>query len=84
MCTTRSVWGLLTLFFYGARYVRNAGKMMKAFNPCITVGYYSEHVVYLFFSDVYTKVPQFKMLADFAKKVRNIFGLVRHSPKAMF
>jgi len=38
----------------------------------------------LFFSDVYTKVPEFKRLSDFAKKVRNIFGSVRHSPSAMF
>jgi len=40
--------------------------------------------VSLFFSDVYKKVPEFKRLSDFAKKVRNIFGSVRHSPSAMF
>ncbi len=38
----------------------------------------------LFFSHVYKKVPEFKRLSDFAKKVCNIFGLVRHSPSAMF
>ena len=38
----------------------------------------------MFFSDVYNRVPQFKRLSDFSKKVRNIFGSVRHSPKAMF
>ena len=37
-----------------------------------------------FFSDVYKKVPEFKRLSDFAKKVRNIFDSVRHSPSAMF
>ena len=36
------------------------------------------------FSDVYNRVPQFKRLSDFSKKVGNIFGSVRHSPKAMF
>ncbi len=39
---------------------------------------------YCCFSDVYNSVPQFKRLSDFSKKVRNIFGSVRHSPKAMF
>jgi hypothetical protein len=33
---------------------------------------------------VYTKVPEFKKLSYFAKKVHNIFGSVRHSPSAMF
>jgi hypothetical protein len=72
------------VFFYGASNVQNAGKILKAFNPRITVGHGAKHVVSLFFSDVYTKVPQFKRLSDFGKKVRNIYGLVRHSPKAMF
>ena len=57
---------------------------MKAFNSRITVGHGAEHVVLLFFSDVYNRVPQFKRLSDFSKKLRNIFGSVRHSPKAMF
>jgi hypothetical protein len=72
------------VFFYGASNVQNAGKILKAFNPCITVGHGAEQVVSLFFSDVYNKVPQFKRLSDFGKKVRNVFGSVRHSPKAMF
>jgi len=33
---------------------------------------------------MYNRVPQFKRLSDFSKKVRNIFDSVRHSPKAMF
>jgi hypothetical protein len=57
---------------------------MKAFNLHITVGHGAEHVVSLFFSYVYKRVPQFKRLSDFSKKVRNIFSSVRHSPKAMF
>ena len=38
----------------------------------------------LFFADVYTKVKSFMLLSAFAKRVRNIFGAVRHSPSAMF
>ncbi len=72
MCITRSLLESSTLFFYGASNVQNAGEIP------------AEHVVSLFFSDVYKKVPEFKRLSDLAKKVRNIFGLVRHSPSAMF
>jgi len=72
------------VFFDGASNVQNAGKIMEVFNLRITVGHGAEHVVSLFFSDVYNRVPQFKRLSDFSKKVRNIFSSVRHSPKAMF
>ena len=72
------------VLFDGASNVQNAGLILKAYNPRITVGHGAEHVVSLFFSDVYRKVSDFKKLSDFAKKVRNIFGAVRHSPSAMF
>jgi hypothetical protein len=72
------------VFFDGASNVQNAGEILRIFNPRITVGHGAEHVVSLFFSDVYNKVPEFKRLSDFAKRVRNIFGSVRHSPSAMF
>ena len=72
------------VFFDGASNVQNAGQILQAFNPRITVGHGAEHVVSLFFSDVYNKVPQFKQLSEFCKKVRNIFGSVRHIPKAIF
>ena len=72
------------VLFDGASNVQNAGLILKAYNPRITVGHGAEHVVSLFFSDVYKKVSHFKKLSDFAKKVRNIFGAVRHSPSAMF
>jgi hypothetical protein len=72
------------LFFDGASKVQNAGKILRAFNPRITVGHGAEHVVSLFFSDVYEKVPEFKRLSNFAKLVCNIFGSLRHSPSAMF
>jgi hypothetical protein len=77
--------GLIDLvFFDGASNVQNAGKILRAFNPRITVGHGAEHVVSLLFADVYTKVKSFMLLSAFAKRVRNIFGAVRHSPSAMF
>ena len=56
------------VFFDGASNVQNAGQILQAFNPRITVGHGAEHVVSLFFSDVYNKVPQFKQLSEFCKK----------------
>ena len=38
----------------------------------------------LFFSDVFTKLPAFEILANFAKKLRNIFGSTRHIFTAIF
>jgi len=72
------------VFFDGASNVQNAGKILWAFNPRITAGHGTEHVVSLFFANVYTKVKSFMLLSAFAKRVRNIFGAVRHSPSAMF
>jgi hypothetical protein len=77
--------GLVDLaFFDGASKVHSAAKILRAFNPHITVGHGVEHVVSLFFSDVYTKVKSFMLLSAFAKRVCNNFGSVRHSPLAMF
>ncbi len=56
--------------------VQNAGKILSAFNPRITVGHCAEHVSLLFFSDVYTKIKAFMLLSKFAKRIHNIFGLV--------
>ena len=73
------------VFFDGAINVQNADEILRAFNPRITVGHGAEQVVSLFFADVYTKkVKSFMLLSAFAKRVRNIFGAVRHSPSAMF
>ena len=81
----RRCTGIVDLvFFDGASNVQNAGKILQAFNPRITVGHGAEHVVSLFFSDVYNKIPEFKKMSEFGKKVRNIFGSVRHIPKAIF
>ena len=55
------------VFFYGASNVQNAGEILRIFNPRITVGHGAEHVVSLFFSDVYTKVSELRKISDFAK-----------------
>jgi hypothetical protein len=76
--------GLVDLvFFDGASNVQNAGEILRAFNPRITVGHGADHAVFLFFADVYTKVKFFILLSAFAKRLHNIFGAVRHSPLAM-
>ncbi len=72
------------VFFDGASNVQNAGEILRVFNPCVTVRHGAKHVALLFFSDVYTRVKDFQRLSAFAKKIHNIFGLVRHSPLAMF
>jgi hypothetical protein len=79
--------GLVDLVFFDGTSnsnVQNAGEILLVFNPRITVGHGAEHAVSLFFANVYTKVKSFMLLSAFAKKLRNIFGAVRHSPSAMF
>ena len=44
------------VFFDGASNVQNAGQLLQVKFPRITVGHGAEHVVSLFFSDVYCKV----------------------------
>ena len=72
------------VFFDGASNVQNAGKILAARYPRITVGHGAEHVASLFFADVFTKIPAFEILANFAKKLRNIFGSTRHVTTAIF
>ena len=49
------------VFFDGAINVQNAGGILRAFNPRITVGHGAKHIVSLFFVDVYTKVKFFML-----------------------
>lgn len=72
------------VFFDGAGNVQNAGKYLAAKHPRITVGHGAEHVVSLFFSDVFNKIPEYRMLANFCKSCRDIWGATRHLPAAMF
>jgi hypothetical protein len=44
------------VFFDGASNVQNAGQLLRVKYPRITVGHGAEHVVSLFFKDVYEKV----------------------------
>ena len=53
----RKCVGIVDLvFFDGASNVQNAGELLKVKFPRITVGHGAEHVVSLFFSDVYKNV----------------------------
>ena len=78
----KDVYGLV--LFDGARHVQNAGKILQARHPRITVYHGDEHVVSLFFSDVFLKIPAFNNFYNFSKKLRNLFGSTRHTTTAMF
>jgi len=53
----RKCTGIVDLvFFDGASNVQNAGELLRVKYPRITVGHGAEHVVSLFFKDVYDKV----------------------------
>ena len=67
------------VFFDGATNVQNYGLIPLARYPRISVGNGSEHVVALFFSDVFSKIPEYDSLVNFSKRLRNIFGGTRHA-----
>jgi hypothetical protein len=72
------------VLFDGASNVQNAGKLVSITYPCITVVHGAEHVVSLFFKDIFTKMPVFLCLNQFLKWCRNIFGSTCHGPHAIF
>jgi hypothetical protein len=72
------------LLFDGASNVQKAAKLVSVEYPRITVIHGAEHVVSLFFKDVFTKVQVFKSLSLFSKRCRNVFGSTRHGPHAIF
>ncbi len=77
--------GIINLALYdGASNMQKAGELLRVKYPCITVGHGAEHVVSLFFADVYRKTLEFQVMSKFAKKCRNIWGSVCHKPSAMF
>jgi hypothetical protein len=47
------------VLFDGANDVQNAGKLVSITYPRITVVHGAEHVVSLFFKDIFTKMPVF-------------------------
>jgi hypothetical protein len=62
------------VLFDGASNVQNAGKLVSITYPRITIVHGAEHVVSLFFKDIFTKMPVFPCLSQFLKRCRNIFG----------
>jgi hypothetical protein len=72
------------VLFDGASNVQNAGKLVSITYSRITVVHGAEHVVSLFFKDIFTKMPVFQCLSQFMKWCRNIFGSTRHGPHAIF
>jgi hypothetical protein len=72
------------LLFDGASNVQNAAKLVSITYPCIAVFHGAEHVVSLFFKDIFTKTPVFQCLSQFLKWCRNIFGSTCHGPHAIF
>ncbi len=62
------------VLFDGASDVQNAGQLVSITYPRITVVHGAEHVVSLFFKDIFTKMPVFQYLSQFLKGCRNIFG----------
>jgi hypothetical protein len=60
------------VLFDGASNVQNARKLVSITYPCITVVHGAEHVVSLFFKDIFTKILVFQCLSQFLKRCRNI------------
>jgi hypothetical protein len=56
------------LLFDCASDVQNAGKLASITYPRITVVHGAEHVVSLFFKDIFTKMPVFQCLSQFSKE----------------
>ncbi len=72
------------VLFDGASNVHNARNLVSITYPCITIVHGAEHVVSLFFKDIFTKMPVFQCLSQFSKCCRNIFGSTHHGPHAIF
>jgi hypothetical protein len=78
----RGVFDLV--LFDCASNVQNAAKLVFITYPHISVVHGAEHVVSLFFKDIFTKVPVFQCLSQFSKRCRNIFGSTCHGPHDIF
>jgi hypothetical protein len=72
------------LLFDGTSNVQNAAKLAAIIYPRITVVHGAEHVVSLFFKDIFTKMPVFQCSSQFSKRCKNIFGSTCHGPLAIF
>jgi hypothetical protein len=72
------------VLFDGASNVQNARKLVSITYHCITIVNGAEHVVSLFFKNIFTKMPVFQCLSQFLKRCRKILGLTCHGPHAIF
>jgi hypothetical protein len=64
--------------------VQNATKLVSITYPRITIVHGAEHIVSLFFKEIFTKMPVFQCLSQFSKQCRNICGSTHLSPHAIF
>jgi hypothetical protein len=72
------------LFFDGASNVQLAGSVIEAKYPRAMTLHGAEHVISLFFSDVFN-FPQFKALYSIARRAYRVFGSgAMHAPYAIF
>ena len=72
------------LFFDGETHVKNAGLILAARYPRISIVHGANHVVAIFFLDVFSKIPAYVSPMNFAKKLCNIFGSTRHATTEIF
>ena len=72
------------VFFDGASNVQKAGQVLQVTYPRIEVLHGAEHVVSLFFNDLFN-FPEFKALYSIAQRTYRIFGSgSRHGAHAIF
>ena len=72
------------IFFDGASNVQKGGQVIQATYPRIEVLHGAEHVISLFFRDVFL-IPEFKVFDLVCKKIYSVFGNgSMHLPYALF
>ena len=72
------------VYFDGASNVQKAGAILEQRYPRISLLCAAEHTTSLFFDNLFTTITLYKNISNFCKKLRNVFGSVRHSPASMF
>jgi hypothetical protein len=69
-------WGVVDLvLFDGASNVQNAGKLVSITYPRITVVHVAEHVISLFFKDIFTKNASVPMFIPVFEMVQKYFSI---------
>ena len=72
------------VLFYGATNVQNYSLILSAEYPYISIGHEDEHFFALFFLGLFSKIPLYESIMNFANILCNIFGITRHATTAMF